>query len=478
MAFSSSDEPFIADLLRSNTASCKVDKDTILKKIGEIFGREDPRYLRQDSSICCVPFVNYYTGEETYIPLRAIDIMCGSNGLCAGNTKEEALVQGLSELCERYVNRRIIEDKITPPDIPRSYIKANYPQLERIIYTLEGHGLGITIKDCSLGERYPVVAVICRDVVTEKYFIKFGASPDLGIAIERCLTETFQGRSLKSRRWLKKRFYVEDAKFIKRNIETNLHNGNGYYPLSFFGASKSAFKGWFYSGNSNEKYLDEMTKVLTENGFDIYIRDWSATSFPTYQIYIPGISFIYSDVQERLEWHIKLSAVRKSFLHMSSINLDELEVIRSFMAANSDSNSSIAPFLPVPMFGHNRFSTLSIELFVAAIYIKNNMFAESFNALYPLYRSSDDVLINMLAIWLILKSSGKDEGHIQEYLQASFSSIHNEEFREFLHDGDILANYELKCFNCSACKETSCCFRSVGNIYNKVRSFLAEKKSI
>ena len=51
--------------------------------------------------------------------------MFGSNGMSAGNTKEEALVEGISELIERYVQQEVILKNLRLPDFPTSYIK-NY----------------------------------------------------------------------------------------------------------------------------------------------------------------------------------------------------------------------------------------------------------------------------------------------------------------------------------------------------------------
>ena len=43
--------------------------------------------------------------------------------MCAGNSPEEALVQGLSEIIERVVQRRIFTEKPALPDVPEEYIQ-------------------------------------------------------------------------------------------------------------------------------------------------------------------------------------------------------------------------------------------------------------------------------------------------------------------------------------------------------------------
>lgn len=46
------------------------------------------------------------------MPESLINILCGSNGLAAGNSFEEAYVQGISEICERYVIQYIYTENM------------------------------------------------------------------------------------------------------------------------------------------------------------------------------------------------------------------------------------------------------------------------------------------------------------------------------------------------------------------------------
>ena len=49
-----------------------------------------------------VPFVNTASRQPVLLPIYFVIMFTGSNGMCAGNTREEALIQGLSEIYERY----------------------------------------------------------------------------------------------------------------------------------------------------------------------------------------------------------------------------------------------------------------------------------------------------------------------------------------------------------------------------------------
>ena len=52
---------------------------------------------------CALPFTRQSDQQTVYIPMNIIGNLYVSNGMSAGNTANEARVQGLSEVFERYV---------------------------------------------------------------------------------------------------------------------------------------------------------------------------------------------------------------------------------------------------------------------------------------------------------------------------------------------------------------------------------------
>lgn len=54
------------------------------------------------NKIVCLPFIKESNGEEIFVPINILSNLFVSNGLSTGNTKEEAKVQALSEIFERY----------------------------------------------------------------------------------------------------------------------------------------------------------------------------------------------------------------------------------------------------------------------------------------------------------------------------------------------------------------------------------------
>ncbi|MCW8831081.1 MAG: YcaO-like family protein, partial [Gammaproteobacteria bacterium] len=63
-----------------------------------------------ERGICAVPYERQRDSEQCWFPVNIIGNIYVSNGMSAGNTRNEARVQGLSEVFERYVKNKIIAE--------------------------------------------------------------------------------------------------------------------------------------------------------------------------------------------------------------------------------------------------------------------------------------------------------------------------------------------------------------------------------
>lgn len=79
----------------------------------------DLQSSNEERGICALPFTRQSDGKTVYIPMNIVANLYVSNGMSAGNTRNEARVQGLSEVFERYVKNRIIAERISLPAIPK-----------------------------------------------------------------------------------------------------------------------------------------------------------------------------------------------------------------------------------------------------------------------------------------------------------------------------------------------------------------------
>ncbi len=252
-----------------------------------IFGEPSKR------EVC--PFYNITKKRIEYLPFVLGVLHYGSNGMCAGNSPEEAMVQGLSEIIERYVQKLAIKNKLCFPDVPNEVI-ANYPSIEKIYKKLKAvKGYYVAMKDCSMGGRFPVAALLVSEENSGLFGIKFGSHPDFGIAMERTLTEASQGLDVSQfASGNTVDFNNADVDDVI-NIYNSFKYGTAHYPYQFLG-TKPDFE---YapvpdtSQMTNKEMLDGMIGLIESEGFEVWARDVSHLGFPSYWMLVPGMSELF-----------------------------------------------------------------------------------------------------------------------------------------------------------------------------------------
>lgn len=239
-----------------------------------------------------VPFYHVNSEKVVFLPYNTYISYYGSNGMCAGNTPEEALVQGLSEIFERVAQKRIFLEKPCLPDIPDEYIK-KFPYVFELLEKLrENDGYVYRMKDCSFGGKYPVAGLLILEKNTGRFGIKLGCHPDYGIAMERAFTEATQGGDVFD--------YINRSvvDFHNRGVDddTNITNsyktGAAQYPYQILGDnfSYSFTAAKDVSEMTNKEILHNWISEIRAEGYDIFIRDVSFLGFPSFHIIIPGLS--------------------------------------------------------------------------------------------------------------------------------------------------------------------------------------------
>lgn len=270
----------------------------------------------------CVPFYSYSEQTEVYLPIQYLLLTTGSNGMAAGNSPKEAILQAICEIFERFAISQIYWRNITPPTINLSAYR-NFDIYDKIIQYIEYSGNRVIIKDCSLGIGIPAVGLLIINPTKKLYNFKIGVDPNPEIALERCFTEIHQGR--REFQGLPYRFI--DTSNNKKSAEDNLMkiflNGTGFWPVSILGETESyPFIGFSDDlGKTNVKDLSYCLDLISNKlGHNIYIRDNSTLGFPAYYVVIPGMSQIldkkpenpYTDSLSKLTLLNSLGRIDKS----------------------------------------------------------------------------------------------------------------------------------------------------------------------
>ena len=273
-----------------------------------------------ERGICACPYQRQRDGETIWFPINIIGNCYVSNGMSAGNTKNEARVQSLSEVFERFIKNKIIAEGICLPEVPDEVLQ-RFPQVVEAIDKLKQHGYQLRIADASLGGRYPVMSVTLINPSNATVFASFGAHPSFEVALERTVTELLQGRDLDQLDGFQSPSFDLDEVADHHNLETHFIDSSGLIAYDFFkGTPDFEFSDWDHDASTTDEFT-YLCDIIHDLDFDIYIADYEHLDVYSCRIIVPGMSDIYP--VDDLVWNNNNEGAlfRKDILSLK--NLDE-----------------------------------------------------------------------------------------------------------------------------------------------------------
>ena len=363
----------------------------ILNEKSNLVEKEDYLYL---------PYYSVKNKEIEYIPDRLFSYLFDTNGMCAGNSKEEALIEGLSEILERYAGTRMVKEKVSLPEIPMEYVE-KFPKVKKMVEKLKQRDDYLfKLVDCSFGGKYPVAGLYIIEKNTGRFGFKLGAHPDYGIAMERCFTEAAQGRDIYE--------YAQTCIFDFYSGENSENRNITEYIFSDFAAAPyqviDETKNYKFtqmpdvSDLDNKTILKNLVNTILKENKDILIRDVSVLGFPAFSIAIPGMSEESFDPNATyFNIVITMQSLMKDLKNINSKNIEEvikmMEIIvyelgyekLSILISLKDRS-----ILPCEQMG------TGAKYFLAILYIANEQYNKASKILEDLSFIADNLLENSI----------------------------------------------------------------------------------
>lgn len=446
------------------------------------------KVLLGEDGLICVPFYSINQKRTFAIPLKQILNQHSTNGMCAGNSIHEAFVQGLSEIFERKVQRTILTRPVSLPDIPKSYLR-EHPSIYQMFTRLEEEdGYRFLLKDASSLETFPVVVFIAINLKKGTYGVRFGAHPQYSIAIERSMTEAFQGKGLNAF----SQYSPLELGCKNTTLYTNLFNaykvGMASYPPEILQqASNLKFSIPEDVPRDNVSMCDWAIKKVQERGLDILVRDVSYLGFPSLHLIIPGLSEMFTDKTipflNRLgnsKDFISKSLEKTGWLTpKNACDLKNLlDVTRNSLMENRLSNIyqlPIAPgFFPFESDGMgNRFLS-AMCCGVCKEWDNGLELLKQMKILYENRGKAVPIGLSVCLCWFSGKSAGRSVMDIVSYLNVVYDEgiigIWVKELMK-LEDAIIPFMPQTNCFDCDDCKATcQCHYQSIEKIWLRLKS--------
>ena len=432
------------------------------------------RYADSSGNVAVTPFFCLTTGTKEYYPKLMRSRVYTSNGCAAGNTMEEAIVQAMSETVERHHLVQISDGNISLPSIPDEVLK-QYKTAYEIITFIRNQGYRVTVKDCSLGKKYPVICVSIVNTKNGYYHNHFGAYPIFEIALERALTESFQGHTIHNITTFREFLWKKPGELSVASISHEITRGS-YEKTPRFFLSRSDVpynQDMGFHGSNNKELLQECIAYFKEQGYDILVRDSSCLGFCTCQVVIPG----YSEV----------------FIHRVDLNHDEPRFSAMAVQGFRNPSASPVPVLLGMLMHQNEMSRYSSDIRGAhgfqsatrlAVKLPPNkdkfLLCASLAYVYYALQKPKDVL-KWLSKMLLLCDNDKADFLLclKRYLSLVTNNYEAEEIRnilEYLHTEETVSKlytcleakknpfdeFILHCSpdNCESCPIRACCNES------------------
>ena len=318
-------------------------------------------------------YTNLEDNSKIYIDHRLMERITTSNGMAAGNTLEEAINQGMSEIFERYVFFEFYKNKIDKYFIlEKDDIQNN--KLKNIIEKIENNNNKIFFIDFSYNFNLPVIGCVCINRDTNSILCNFGSFLYVDIAIERTLTELYQGMhelNMMEKSWLPypKDFFVlrfrgKGQMGYCESVPENLFDSNNkIYPHSF------NYNIFIKDNLTNKEILQLNKKIAKEKKFNIYLKDNSLTNnFFAIHLICDQVHMIHGLTDFFKQQDPKDKMIK------NQINLDNINLIKDILYSNITSKELIKKYSHFFTYYNQQLNNNIININKSTTIDKNTLF--------------------------------------------------------------------------------------------------------
>jgi ribosomal protein S12 methylthiotransferase accessory factor len=388
-----------------------------------------------ERGICACPYHRLRDGKDIWFPINIIGNSYVSNGMSAGNTKNEARVQGLSEVFERYIKNKIIAEGICLPEVPDAVLQ-RFPQVVEAVSKLEQHGYHLRIADASLGGRYPVMSVTLINPKNATVFASFGAHPSFEVALERTVTELLQGRDLDQLDGFQSPSFDLDEVADHHNLETHFIDSSGLIAYDFFKNKPDYdFCDWDHDASTSDEF-SYLSDIIHELGFDIYISDYEHLDVYSCRILVPGMSDIYP--VDDLVWNNNNEGAlfREEILSLKQLDEPQWQSILTRLDEGGYNDyQRVAEFIGIAPDPGTTWASLRIGELKAmlCLALKNDEALDWVNWSIHIDQLDDDSTRFYLCLQALLEISIDTEQQLEDYID-SFKLMFDENTLTNCHD--------------------------------------------
>jgi len=454
--------------------------------------QQNSQYIKDNYDInnkseICVPYLNIFNNKVEYFPVK--NWMTGTNGMCAGNTAEEAITQGIGEVFERYAIKKIWLENVKPPEIPLDTFSGTdiYYRIQQLKSKKD---IEVIIYDCSLNMDLPVIGALLIYKNLNEYRFEFAGATSPVIALERCITEHFQANE--PEKALNK---INTYNILLGRSEKEIKHANFYYqikdgtgelnlPIWFQKEPSYSFTGLkIIEGNTHKEELNNISKLIKSLGFDLFIRNNSILNFPTYHIIIPKMSEVSNLYNEDDLFNILTNNDNIKYLLnvKSQSNEDLMQIAEAHDLMYDKVRTSWYNYKGEFLYNTSQeIEDINHFLFTATLFYKIGDLEKSLKNInrYINYNKQDNTdedltYFHAMALYLEFKIQEKPISEINNILLKLYNEdMVNELINDMSKPENALQYYDLPtCFECEKCSiKKDCKYFDVLDVIKKIHN--------
>ena len=431
-----------------------------------------------EDKIATVPFYSLFEDKYVYLPIGFVDQIYATNGCCAGNNREEAWVHALSEMMERHASLKMLTSGEAAPKISEEILQ-QFPTVMNIIKQIRESGkFDVDVFDYSLGNGFPVVSTRIINKENQTYRVNVAADPVLEIAVQRTLTETFQGKNINKFSALHGgRILTKLNDFSKvSNVINQLETSSGVYVADFFAneltCDREASNFEDRTDMTNKELLQYMLSLYKQLEYPVYVRNFSYLGFPSYRFVVPGFSEAVAVKFEDIFPDALAAECSKFLKNITEASQDELSMVLmhgNMLSTVYSRYHNFGRMAGLPLVGEANTILFPITRSYAAY--KTKSYNDAIFHLEQLLGITDvDEKIrkyfSCVKKYIFLRKNGVKKEKVRVILYKFFEEEYVRELYEKVDAG--LSPYDGYLLNCDYSNCTNCSYRS-SCLYNSCK---------
>ena len=278
-----------------------------------------------DGKFVSLPFERLSDGTVAWLPEALRSAYYGTNGIGAGLTEQDAMVNGLCSIAERLAVRKILLEGQTPPLLPEEIIHTLPDALVDAICALK-HAKNCTLRllDASCGIGLPVVAAMLIDRRYGAAIVRFAAHPKMELALSHCIAALMADQDYSNLVNMNP-VSVIDTKAVNYPRQFNLmQDDRDIYPASLVKATPSwDYRPWKGAPEDVSGQLEQLISLYQDLNMDIYVRQCGFLGVPAVQVIVPGVSMLHDFGTVRMQERRMAVATKHSLRNISKADPEE-----------------------------------------------------------------------------------------------------------------------------------------------------------